>query len=68
MVLDYDVSSRDEVLGLVNVNLQLLKDQNKHDEWFELISNKGMRSNGKILLSMQWIYSNVKTKRKNTII
>lgn len=58
--MDYDSQSRDEILGIVNVNLKLLRDQAKHDDWFELVSNKGMRSNGKILLSMQWVYSNVR--------
>ena len=60
MIMDYDPNSRDECLGLVNINLQGLRDQCKHDEWFELISNNGLRSHGKILVSIQWIYSNVK--------
>lgn len=60
--MDFDQDSRDECLGIVNVNLDLLKDQCKHEEWFEVFSNNGIRSNGKILLNMQWIYSYVNSK------
>ena len=64
MIMDYDPNSRDECLGLVNVNLKGLRDQCKHEEWFELISNSGIRTNGKILLSLQWIHSYVRRKKK----
>lgn len=58
--MDFDPNSRDECLGIANINLNVLRDQCKHEEWFELINNNGIKSNAKILLNMQWIYSYVK--------
>ena len=67
MVMDFDPNSRDECLGIANINLQVLRDQCKHEEWFELFNNNGMKSNAKILLSMQWIYSYVLLKLNEKI-
>lgn len=50
-----------ETIGKTSINLQFLKDQMKHDEWFELESTtpdlKGSVSSvGSVHLILQWIY------------
>lgn len=58
-IVDFDEESRDELLGYVNIQLDRLKDQLKHEEWFDLVDSNGQRTKTKILLSLQWIFSKV---------
>jgi len=50
-----------ETIGKTSINLQFLKDQMKHDEWFELESTapdlKGsVATIGSVHLVLQWIF------------
>jgi hypothetical protein len=58
-VVNKDVYATNEAVGKVDISLNFLRDQMKHDEWFELEPLKQMSDNGSIgavHLVLQWIY------------
>ena len=52
--------NNEEIIGELQIPISRLKDQYKHDEWFDLMDNHGNLGAGRIHLSLHWIYSRVK--------
>jgi hypothetical protein len=60
-VVDAKKADEDNFLGQIVIPLNLLEDQMKHLQFFELRGKKGNESwQGRIRLSVQWIWSRVK--------
>ncbi len=59
--MDRDLVGSDDFEGCAKINLDSLKDQMKHDLWFELkgMGGEKLPGNGRIRLVLQWIHSNV---------
>jgi hypothetical protein len=52
---------RDQIIGECKIGLENLKDQYKHDDWFNLANpNNPNQINGKIRLTLHWIHSRKK--------
>lgn len=58
-VMDKDTFGNDDFEGQCFVNLQDLRDQMKHDLWFDLLDRDGRQHQGRIRLMLQWVYSKV---------
>lgn len=58
-VFDRSDIGRDSSLGEALVSLDILRDQYKHDEWFDLV-NRQRALTGKIRLNLHWIHSRKK--------
>lgn len=52
--------SSEETIGQTRIPLSRLRDQQAKEDGFELMDKNGLVTNGKILLTLQWIYSKVK--------
>ena len=64
VVMDKDVFGTDDFEGECRISLDKLRDQMKHDEWFELTHPKKDNWNGgRIRLMLQWIFSKVEYLR-----
>jgi hypothetical protein len=62
--MDKDLSDDDECLGQVTIPIKTLSNQMKHDLWYDLSGSKpGESSQGKIHISIQWIWSKTKYMR-----
>jgi hypothetical protein len=48
-----------EFEGQCYVSLNGLRDQMKHDLWFDLTDENGLQSQGRIRLMLHWVYSRV---------
>ena len=48
----------DNKIGSVSINVNTLRDQLKHDEWFDL-ERYGSNAGGRLHLNLQWIHSKV---------
>ena len=59
-MLSYDSRANYELLGELRIPLSKLKDQYRHDEWFDLYDRSGHLAGGKIHLILQWIHSKAK--------
>ena len=60
VIMDKDSFGNDDFAGQVYIPIsELLKDQMKHDLWFELEDANGNPFQGRIRLMMQWIFSKV---------
>lgn len=59
IVMDKDIGLKDDFEGEVKIKLSTLKDQMKHDQYFNLSGNpQAINGNcGKIRLSLHWIWS-----------
>lgn len=57
--MDKDTFGNDDFEGQCLVSLNGLRDQMKHDSWFDLTEENGMQSQGRIRLMLQWVYSKV---------
>eukprot|EP01017_Pseudomicrothorax_dubius_P014260 TRINITY_DN1667_c0_g1_i2.p1 TRINITY_DN1667_c0_g1~~TRINITY_DN1667_c0_g1_i2.p1 ORF type:complete len:422 (-),score=69.17 TRINITY_DN1667_c0_g1_i2:395-1660(-) len=53
-------SERQELLGQSSVKLGILRDQQKLEEWFDLVDQNGVPTRGRIRLTLQWVYSKAK--------
>ena len=58
-VMDKDTFGNDDFEGMCFVSLQGLRDQMKHDSWFDLTDDQGRQSQGRIRLMLHWVYSRV---------
>lgn len=58
-VFDRSDIGRDVPLGECFISLDMLRDQYKHDEWFDL-ANQQRNLSGKIRLNLHWIHSRKK--------
>ena len=58
-VLEYDTFSKNDVISYLDLPITNLKDQYKHDEWFDLRDKVSNHSKGKIHLVLQWVHSRV---------
>mgnify|MGYP001038299684 CR=1 FL=1 len=60
-VMDYDKGSEDDFEGEVNVPINILSDQMKHDQYFTLVGKEPDKKwQGRIHLGLQWVWSKVK--------
>jgi len=57
-VFDRADIGRDGLIGEATIALESLKDQYKHDDWFDLKGPKGVT--GKIRVNLHWIHSRKK--------
>lgn len=57
--MDKDTFGNDDFEGMCFVSLQGLRDQMKHDSWFDLTDEQGRQSQGRIRLMLHWVYSRV---------
>lgn len=57
--MDKDTFGNDDFQGVCYVSLNGLRDQMKHDSWFELTDKNGQQYSGRIRLMLQWVYSKV---------
>ena len=61
VVMDRDLVGSDDFEGMCSITLDILKDQMKHDLWFQLTGLQGQDMGGQpqIHVVLQWIHSNV---------
>jgi Ca2+-dependent lipid-binding protein len=59
IIMDKDTFGKDEFEGKCMVPLNLLRDQMKHDQWFDLLEEGNQPTLGRIRLMLQWVYSKV---------
>lgn len=59
VVMDKDTFGNDDFEGQCHVSLNGLRDQMKHDSWFDLTDEHDTRTQGRIRLMLQWVYSKV---------
>lgn len=59
VVMDKDTFGNDDFEGQCIVSLNMLRDQMKKDEWFQLTDKDGSPFQGRIRLMLQWVYSKV---------
>ena len=59
-VFDRADIGRDSPLGECLISLENLRDQYKHDEWFDIATNNQRNLTGKIRLNLHWIHSRKK--------
>ena len=59
VVMDKDTFGNDDFEGQCHVSLNGLRDQMKHDSWFDLTDENELKSQGRIRLMLQWVYSKV---------
>ena len=57
--MDKDTFGNDDFEGQCHVSLNGLRDQMKHDSWFDLTDENELKSQGRIRLMLQWVYSKV---------
>lgn len=57
--MDKDSFGTDDLEGMCQFPLNLLVDQTKHDQWLELVDDKGQPVQGRIRLMLHWVYSKV---------
>eukprot|EP01017_Pseudomicrothorax_dubius_P009259 TRINITY_DN13114_c0_g1_i10.p1 TRINITY_DN13114_c0_g1~~TRINITY_DN13114_c0_g1_i10.p1 ORF type:complete len:388 (-),score=37.13 TRINITY_DN13114_c0_g1_i10:119-1282(-) len=53
-------SETDEIIAMCPIRLVSLRNQQKIDEWHDLLDRKGIPSRARIRLALQWIYSKAK--------
>ena len=59
-MMDYDAFSRNDFLGQVVISLEQLRDQTKHDDWFDIIDRNHNSTGASVHLVVQWIHSRVR--------
>jgi hypothetical protein len=59
VVMDKDTFGNDDFEGQCTVSLNMLRDQMKKDEWFQLVDKDGGPFQGRVRLMLQWVYSKV---------
>ena len=60
VVFGYNQPESPEILGEVKIPLGKLKDQQKHEDWFDLFDRNGHLVGGKLHLNLQWLFSRIK--------
>jgi hypothetical protein len=55
-----DLNGREEITGQTLIPMGKLRDQQRHEEWFDLFDKSGVGTRGRVKLSLQWIHSRVK--------
>ena len=60
LVLDHDDLGSDNFIGQTSVELEGLRDQKEYEEWYDLQDKDGAKSQGRIRLKSQWIWSKAK--------
>eukprot|EP01017_Pseudomicrothorax_dubius_P003436 TRINITY_DN10494_c0_g1_i2.p1 TRINITY_DN10494_c0_g1~~TRINITY_DN10494_c0_g1_i2.p1 ORF type:complete len:418 (+),score=72.10 TRINITY_DN10494_c0_g1_i2:281-1534(+) len=53
-------AQREETAGQIVIPISRLRDQQKIEEWFDLLDRNGAKTRGRIRLTLQWIHSRVK--------
>eukprot|EP01017_Pseudomicrothorax_dubius_P036248 TRINITY_DN5171_c0_g1_i2.p1 TRINITY_DN5171_c0_g1~~TRINITY_DN5171_c0_g1_i2.p1 ORF type:complete len:456 (+),score=128.33 TRINITY_DN5171_c0_g1_i2:36-1403(+) len=51
---------REEFLGHIEIPLNSFRDQQKQEEWYDLLDKNGAQTRGRLHLGVQWIYSRVR--------
>ena len=59
VVMDKDTFGNDDLEGICQFPLNQLRDQMKHDQWLDLVDEKGQPTQGRVRLMLQWVYSKV---------
>ncbi len=49
----------ERVVGKITIPLNMLSDQFKLEQWFDLVDPENIYTNIKVFLSLQWFYSKV---------
>eukprot|EP00026_Physarum_polycephalum_P005577 Phypoly_transcript_05612.p1 GENE.Phypoly_transcript_05612~~Phypoly_transcript_05612.p1 ORF type:complete len:602 (-),score=84.00 Phypoly_transcript_05612:29-1834(-) len=65
-VFDWDALSKDDPMGMVQINMKSLEDENPHDEWYTLVPQKNEKVSGQIRLKLQ--YTSPQNSHKSYII